>query len=731
METKKVLTIVFSLLAIFILGFAISWSVINFNKVKDSMSGTELYTNEDLKNSYQDGYDTALKDKDEYDELINGYRDTITTQSDEISKLSSQVLTLTNQNKDSENRITNLTSQKDDLQEQVNILTEVKDENNTTIKKLNNDISILQNQINLLTNAGTDKDQEIASLKSQVTNLQNLNNQLQKTNQINVETIATLNKQIESLNLQISDLTLQMQNNSSNVTVLNNKIAELEKSVSYYEQYIASLENGDQVVATFEFNGSVYNIQVVNKNDIISVTEPTSTDYVIFNYWTVNGARVDLSTFKITTNTVFVADVTYKYEVVFKVDNSVYDTQMVLKNNNVILPENPSKEGYEFKGWSTNGVNIVNPETIEVGCNTTYYAVFTQIHTVTFTYEGQVIATHSIRNGEYVTQPNVENTDYKIFNGWQLNNVVVNLSSYAIYASVNFEASITYRYDVVFKVDESIYNSQIVTQGEYAIIPDNPVKSGYVFNGWTIDGNIVDVKSVEIIENTTFIALFSQVPYGLFTEQGEVVYSWDEIIANKYFTVSAGVLKQGTNEQRTELAGILKVPNTITEIKGSCFLECGYLTEIQLPETITQIGDCAFKECKSLRKVNLPYGITAIYGWTFSSCFALESIVIPNTVTKICMQAFYCCTNLQYIYIPASVEIIHAGSPGLSVFGSTPENLTIYHESESVLDGYEEYYDCKSYTYNSSDMSFSDITYHKTKFGYSYEEFLAETGLQG
>ena len=49
---------------------------------------------------------------------------------------------------------------------------------------------------------------------------------------------------------------------------LNNKIAELESSIAYYEQYIAGLESNDQVVATFEFNGS--------GKKLINVTEKTS-----------------------------------------------------------------------------------------------------------------------------------------------------------------------------------------------------------------------------------------------------------------------------------------------------------------------------------------------------------------------------------------------------------------------------------------------------------------------
>ena len=87
--------------------------------------------------------------------------------------------------------------------------------------------------------------------------MQNLNTQLQENNALNAKTINGLNAQIASLNNQIADLTLQTQNNSSVVNALNAKIAELQKSVSYYEQYLSTLESGEQVVATFEFDGSV------------------------------------------------------------------------------------------------------------------------------------------------------------------------------------------------------------------------------------------------------------------------------------------------------------------------------------------------------------------------------------------------------------------------------------------------------------------------------------------
>ena len=122
---------------------------------------------------------------------------------------------------------------------------DVKNQNEATITSLNAEKASLEKQVKTLTESNEDKDEEIAVLNNQIVNLQALISQLQTTNALNIETINSLNAQITNLNAQISDLTMQLQNNSSNVIALQNRIAELEKSIAYYEQYIANLENGE------------------------------------------------------------------------------------------------------------------------------------------------------------------------------------------------------------------------------------------------------------------------------------------------------------------------------------------------------------------------------------------------------------------------------------------------------------------------------------------------------
>ncbi len=493
METKKVLGIIFSLVFIGAFIFVLTWGIINFNKVKDGMSGTGVYTQEDIDNAYEDGYNTALENKSEYDELINSYRDTITTLTDNVSQLNSQINILTNNNKDYKEQVSYLEEQKANLQTQVDNLTSIKNDNEASIESLNSQISILQNQIESLTNSGENKDEQISQLNKQVANLQSLVNQLQETNQMNVNTISNLNVQISNLNRQISEMTELSQNANSQINILNNKINELQKSIKYYEEYIASLESGEQVVATFEFDGSVYNIQIVNKNSILSVTPPTSTEYKIFNGWTVNGESVDLSTYTITTNTKFVADVTYKYDVKFMVDSNEYNSQIIVKNGFATLPEEPTKAGYEFSGWSLNGIDIIdNISTTPITQNIAYIAVFTKLHTVTFMNGDNIYETQYVKNGNFATNVIIENEGNKIFKGWKVNDIAVDVSKYQILSDTIFVADIVVAKTVEFYIsfnssspEQSVlYDTKYVEENNFVELPTPPEKEGYVFKGW-------------------------------------------------------------------------------------------------------------------------------------------------------------------------------------------------------------------------------------------------------
>ena len=507
----KLKATIISLISVFIVGLTAILLYCFWPAIKGTVDNSKYYTQEELQESFDKGFEDGCKTETELTGQVKYYKDLVDEYYIQVNTLNDEITMLTNTNRDYATHVSTLESQKTSLQEQVVNLTTIKSNNETTISSLNTQITQLQKEVADLENSGEDKDEIIAQKNTQITNLQSTVSQLQKTNELNVETITNLNNQIASLNTQITDMTLQIQNNSTNVTALNNKIAELEKSVAYYEQYIANLENGEQVVATFEFNGSVYNIQIVNKNSTVSVVNPNSTDYVIFNYWTVNGIQIDLSTYQITSNVKIVANITYKYDVKFMVDSTEYASQVVIKNGYPTIPTNPTKTGYEFDGWTTNGVDIINPNTTAIIQNTTYVAKFTKLHTVTFMYEDTTYTTQTVRNNEYSTNVSVNNTDYKVFNGWKLNGIIVDVTSQKIVADTTFIADITYKYDVKFMVDSTEYASQVVIKNGYPTIPTNPTKTGYIFDGWTTNGvDIVNPNTTAITQNTTYVAKFSE-----------------------------------------------------------------------------------------------------------------------------------------------------------------------------------------------------------------------------
>ena len=557
--TRKGIAIGIACLLFIGLEIFLIWNTVLYYQQKD-----------DYNKAWQSGYDTALQAKDEYEKTIAQLQTEKLELTSELSTAQSTVESLTASNNALTTQVDTLTTQKTKLEKSVSELTQTKTENELTIQTLNTKVSSyeeqistlqseitaneesinslntqisnlnkqianlqediedntaeiaeleqqkigLENQVSNLNAQNSAKTTEINTLNNNITNLNNLVSKLQSTNDLQASIIENLNIQIVSLNTQISNLTLQINNNSGIVSNLQAKITQLENSIAYYEEYIAGLENGNQIVITAEFNGSVYNVQVINKGGKVSIVEPASTDYVIFNYWMdEDGTQLDLSTKTFNESTKIIANCTYKYDVSYYVDNSPVSEQIIVSNGFATDPSEPTKTGYEFDGWSLDGATIIDTTEYAITKNTIFYAVFTKLHTVQFNDGTQVVSTQTVRNGEYADPESVsvDSTQYKTFAGWTLGGSVVDVSSYKISADTVFTATYTYSYDVLFKTDGTTHASQIVQNGNYPSEPTTPTKDGYTFLGWSLNGtDIVSVTSTQITATTTFIAVWQE-----------------------------------------------------------------------------------------------------------------------------------------------------------------------------------------------------------------------------
>ena len=215
--------------------------------------------------------------------------------------------------------------------------------------------------------------------------LKALNLQIENTDVLHKAEVVELNKQVAKLNNQVSELSVLTEDASSQIASLNKNINELEISISYYENLIASSISSNQAVATYEIDGSVWKIEIINKGEEFNLPTPINTETMIFHNWKLKDTDTVLgTTYTMNENTKFVANIIKKYAVQFMVEDQLYNNQYVIENEYASIPEVPTKEDYDFMGWSINGVDIVeNIDTLSVSQNVTYVAIFKKFHTVT------------------------------------------------------------------------------------------------------------------------------------------------------------------------------------------------------------------------------------------------------------------------------------------------------------------------------------------------------------
>lgn len=677
--------------------------------ITGTINDNKYYTADEVQDSYDKGFDDGNKSETELTAEITYYKTLVDDYESEVQSLNKEISDLIAIRTLNEASITSLQNVKNENEKTISHLNKIVEENNTQINSLNatiNNLTMektnLQIQLESSNNNVDNLRNQINSLNNQINNYQMMINQLQAANNSNISTIDSLNAQVVNLNNQISELTLQLGDNGNIVKTLNKRIAELEESILYYEEYIKTIENESQIVVTFEFDGSVYNIQVVNKGSKISVTSPSSSDKAVFNYWTVDNVRIDLSTYVFTETTKVVANVTYKNKVEFLVDGSPIDIQYVDNGNIAILPINPSKVGYEFDGWTTNGSTLVDVSNTEITTDTNFIAKFTKLYEVNFIYEDEVISSQIIRNGNLAQNVTIENTTYKIFNGWKTNGTYVDISSYKIVSDTVFVADITYMYDVLFIVEDNVYNSQIVTMNQYANIPINPTKEGYVFKGWSIDNlNIIDVFNEPVVSNVTYYAIFKLDNSGLYDANGNRTMTWNDLIANNYILVSEdGSISQGTNEERlTNLAGKLVISEEVNSIADSpkysssgTFYNCTNLTEVVIPETLSYIGNNAFNKCTAITKVDLGKVVKIGEGAFYNT--GIIELELPNTLIELGADAFRLCKSLTAVTLPESLKIL-----GNCCFASDSALTSAVMNDGLESSGYSVFMSCKSLQY--------------------------------
>lgn len=253
-------------------------------------------------------------------------------------------------------------------------------------------------------------------------------------------------KENEELFKNNNFLTIENNELSRLVDQYVNQIEQLQLKIDYYIQLLSQYDTENTAMVTFEFNGIAHDAQIVQIGKTTTVINPESSDYVKFNYWTVNGERVDLSTYVIQEDTTFVADCTYYYDVLFYVDSEVFNSQIVIENGFASIPNEPIKDGYRFLGWSLDNINTINISNVNITETTTFKAIFEKVYLIQYISDNAVIYSEYLSVNETPTYTTIPTKDRCIFLGWSIDKEnIIDLETIAVKENLNVYAM--YEYD--------------------------------------------------------------------------------------------------------------------------------------------------------------------------------------------------------------------------------------------------------------------------------------------
>lgn len=167
--------------------------------------------------------------------------------------------------------------------------------------------------------------------------------------------------------------------------------------------------------------------------------------------------------------------------------------------------------------------------------------------------------------------------------------------------------------------------------------------------GQTLYYNIIDAENL-YVELTYPMHYNYYDPWGNYTKPTGYIILPNQI-EYESLTYSVKSIGERTFYECSGLTDNLSIPNSVTSIGNSAFINCYLLSTITIPNSVNSIGSFAFSNCHGLTSLTIPNSVTMIDSYAFDNCDGLSSITIPYSVTSIGEGAFSFCSGLEQIIV--------------------------------------------------------------------------------
>ncbi len=200
------------------------------------------------------------------------------------------------------------------------------------------------------------------------------------------------------------------------------------------------------------------------------------------------------------------------YSITYNLDGGVLENKIAkFTKQDMFKLNTPYKEGYIFEGWyldfDCQGSSI-DEISGDIKKDITLYAKWSLIeYTVTFDSNGgNDIENQKIPFNKNVVKPNNPIRDGYKFNGWYLNGEEYDFTKEVtsdITLVANWEKEIV-KYIITY-VNQGIKEEKVVEENTILEKPNDPVRDGYKFSGWYLNGEEYDFTK-EVTSDITLVA---------------------------------------------------------------------------------------------------------------------------------------------------------------------------------------------------------------------------------
>ena len=245
--------------------------------------------------------------------------------------------------------------------------------------------------------------------------------------------------------------------------------------------YFANIDD-NYFYITYKVDGEVYKTEAVAYGTAITlIDEPTKEGHT-FSGW--SKAPETMPSHDITIEGTFTVN---SYTITYMVDDKVYATDSIAYGSNISLPEQPDKEGHSFVEWE--GL----PETMPAKDITVNAKFRVNSYKVTYVINGNEYASYDVEYGARIPTPENPVKEGHTFSGWSEAPETMPAKDIVIEGSFTINS-----YTITYMVDGEVYKIETGEYGAPITLIDEPTKEGHTFSGWSEAPETMPAKDITI-----------------------------------------------------------------------------------------------------------------------------------------------------------------------------------------------------------------------------------------